>query len=307
MILHRVLLVLHVLPRLLIVSAYPSKLPCNFPAIFNFGDSNSDTGGLSATSLTDPVGWPNGETFFKMPSGRNADGRLLIDFIAEELGLPYVEPYLDALGGNFSHGANFATTLSPILDQNSTLPLGFYSPFSLSVQLSQFLQLKKRSQVLYQQGGTKKYMVPREEFFAEALYTIDIGQNDLTSILFSPNMSPENYLQDALQRLATVIKEIYKTGGRYFWIHNTGPLGCLPYVLVRPPVGSEEMDETGCRIFYNALAEKYNAMLNETVVKLREELPAASLTLVDVYSAKYHLITHASNYGKIHLFYIVTL
>ncbi|KAJ4814280.1 GDSL esterase/lipase [Rhynchospora pubera] len=146
-------------------------------------------------------------------------------------------------------------------------------------------------------GGTKKYMVPREEFFAEALYTIDIGQNDLTSILFSPNMSPENYLQDALQRLATVIKEIYKTGGRYFWIHNTGPLGCLPYVLVRPPVGSEEMDETGCRIFYNALAEKYNAMLNETVVKLREKLPAASLTLVDVYSAKYHLITHASNYA----------
>ncbi|KAJ4756526.1 GDSL esterase/lipase [Rhynchospora pubera] len=140
-------------------------------------------------------------------------------------------------------------------------------------------------------------MVPREEFFAEAVYTIDIGQNDLTSILFSPNMSPENYLQDALQHLATVIKEIYKTGGRYFWIHNTGPLGCLPYVLVRPPVGSEEMDETGCRIFYNALAEKYNAMLNETVVKLREELPAASLTLVDVYSAKYHLITHASNYG----------
>lgn len=63
-----------------------------------------------------------------------------------------MEAYLDALGGNFSHGANFATTLSLILEQNSTLPLGFFSPFSLAVQLHQFLQLKNRSQLIYQQG-----------------------------------------------------------------------------------------------------------------------------------------------------------
>lgn len=56
-------------------------------------------------------------------------------------------------------------------------------------------------------GGIKKCMMPRPEYFAEALYTIDIGQNDLTAILFtSPNTSPDNYLQDALQRFATVIK-----------------------------------------------------------------------------------------------------
>jgi hypothetical protein len=64
-----------------------------------------------------------------------------------------VKAYLDALGGNFSHGANFATTLSTILEQNTTLPLGFYSPFSLAIQLSQFLQFKSRSQLLYQQGN----------------------------------------------------------------------------------------------------------------------------------------------------------
>jgi hypothetical protein len=61
-------------------------------------------------------------------------------------------------------------------------------------------------------GGIKKYMVPSQEYFAEALYTIDIGQNDLTAILFpSLNMSPENYLQVALQRFATVIKVLSVT------------------------------------------------------------------------------------------------
>lgn len=55
--------------------------PCNFPAIYNFGDSNSDTGGISAAFLAVPP--PNGETFFGRPSGRTSDGRLVIDFIGK--------------------------------------------------------------------------------------------------------------------------------------------------------------------------------------------------------------------------------
>ncbi|GKV52492.1 hypothetical protein SLEP1_g59068 [Rubroshorea leprosula] len=52
---------------------------CDFPAIFNFGDSNSDTGGKSAAFHRIP--YPNGETFFHKPSGRYYDGKLIIDFI----------------------------------------------------------------------------------------------------------------------------------------------------------------------------------------------------------------------------------
>lgn len=53
--------------------------PCDFPAIYNFGDSNSDTGGGSAAFY--PMAPPCGETFFHRPAGRGCDGRLLIDFI----------------------------------------------------------------------------------------------------------------------------------------------------------------------------------------------------------------------------------
>lgn len=53
--------------------------PCDFPAIFNFGDSNSDTGGLSAVFGQAPP--PYGETYFHSPAGRYCDGRLIIDFI----------------------------------------------------------------------------------------------------------------------------------------------------------------------------------------------------------------------------------
>ena len=53
--------------------------PCKFPAIYNFGDSNSDTGGISAAF--DPIIAPYGDSFFHKPAGRDSDGRVLIDFI----------------------------------------------------------------------------------------------------------------------------------------------------------------------------------------------------------------------------------
>lgn len=53
--------------------------PCDFPAIYNFGDSNSDTGGISAAFV--PIPSPYGENFFGKPAGRDCDGRLIIDFI----------------------------------------------------------------------------------------------------------------------------------------------------------------------------------------------------------------------------------
>lgn len=57
--------------------------PCEFPAIYNFGDSNSDTGGISAAF--DPIRAPYGEGFFHKPAGRDSDGRLLIDFIGTNI------------------------------------------------------------------------------------------------------------------------------------------------------------------------------------------------------------------------------
>lgn len=54
---------------------------CHFPAIFNFGDSNSDTGGLSAMYGQAPP--PNGVTYFGAPAGRYCDGRLIIDFLGK--------------------------------------------------------------------------------------------------------------------------------------------------------------------------------------------------------------------------------
>jgi len=56
---------------------------CDFEAIFNFGDSNSDTGGFHAAFPAQPS--PYGMTYFKKPVGRASDGRLIVDFLGNDL------------------------------------------------------------------------------------------------------------------------------------------------------------------------------------------------------------------------------
>ncbi|XP_059316328.1 GDSL esterase/lipase At3g26430-like isoform X1 [Lycium ferocissimum] len=300
---------------------------CNFPAIFNFGDSNSDTGGLSAAFGQAP--YPHGETFFHAPAGRFSDGRLVIDFFAEALDLPYLSAFLDSIGSNFSHGANFATAGSTIRPQNTTMAQSGYSPISLDVQGVQFSDFHSRSQIIRQKGthfseqsSSRVYinmalschrlkvlffctgnifgqLLPKEEDFSQALYTFDIGQNDLTAG-YKLNMSTEQvkaYVPDLLSQLSNVVKKIYAKGGRSFWIHNTGPVGCLPYVMDRFFITAAQIDKYGCANPFNEVAKYFNLQLKETVAQLRKELPLAAITYVDVYFVKYSLIGHAKKLG----------
>lgn len=54
---------------------------CEFKAIFNFGDSNSDTGGFWAAFPAQSG--PFGMTYFNKPTGRATDGRLILDFLGK--------------------------------------------------------------------------------------------------------------------------------------------------------------------------------------------------------------------------------
>ncbi|GAV84437.1 Lipase_GDSL domain-containing protein [Cephalotus follicularis] len=273
--------------------------PCDFPAIYNFGDSNSDTGGISAAFA--PIPPPYGQGFFHKPAGRDCDGRLIIDFIAERVRLPYLSAYLNSLGANFGHGANFATGGSTIRRQNETIFEYGISPFALDMQIIQFDQFKARTADLYKQAKSpsERSKLPKPEDFAKALYTFDIGQNDL-SVGFRKMSFDQLHatMPDIINQFATAVKHLYQQGGRAFWIHNTGPIGCLPvnlFYLHNPAPGY--LDQHGCVKAQNDMAVEFNRQLKDRVIKLRAELPQAAITYVDVYAAKYEIISKPQSHG----------
>ncbi|KAK7395810.1 hypothetical protein VNO78_16380 [Psophocarpus tetragonolobus] len=272
---------------------------CAFPAIYNFGDSNSDTGGISASFV--PIPAPYGEGFFHKPSGRDCDGRLIIDFIAEKLNLPYLSAYLNSLGTNYRHGANFATGGSTIRKQNETIFQYGISPFSLDIQIVQFNQFKARTKQLYEEAKTslERDKLPVPEEFSKALYTFDIGQNDL-SVGFR-KMSFDQIresMPDIVNQLANAVKSIYQQGGRSFWIHNTSPFGCMPVQLFyKHNIAAGYLDQYGCVKDQNEMAGEFNNQLKDRITKLRTELPEAAITYVDVFAAKYALISNTKNEG----------
>lgn len=268
---------------------------CWFPAIYNFGDSNSDTGAVSAAFTG--VKPPNGISFFGSLSGRASDGRLIIDYITEELKLPYLSAYLDSVGSNYRHGANFAVG-------GSSIRPGGYSPFPLGLQVDQFLRFKSRTNILFNQLSDNrtetpfKSSLPRPEDFSRALYTFDIGQNDLAFGL--QHTSQEQVIKsipDILSQFFQAVQQLYYEGARVFWIHNTGPIGCLPYSYIYYEPKKGNIDANGCVKPQNDLAQKFNRQLKDQVFQIRRKFPLAKFTYVDVYTAKYELISNARSQG----------
>ncbi|MCO5594931.1 hypothetical protein L7F22_048966 [Adiantum nelumboides] len=262
---------------------------CPFSAIFNFGDSNSDTGGLVAAFP--PQARPNGETTFGEPAGRFSDGRLVVDFLAQGLGFPYLNPYLQAIGSNFSSGANFASAGASVLQPTSQVkPNGWLSPFYLQIQLNQFLHLKSTALELYSKGWFMD-VVPLPSTFENALYTFDMGQNDFSAQL--SNGVPLNQVSaifpQVVDTIGNTIQALYTTGARFFMVSNLGPLGCYPAILANSPVNPSDLDTNGCLNSFNQVVYNFNEMLKNKIFLLQTQLYGASIIYVDTNAIKYEM------------------
>ncbi|KAJ8440117.1 hypothetical protein Cgig2_003442 [Carnegiea gigantea] len=276
-------------------------IPCakcidfNYPAVFNFGDSNSDTGDLAASGLEAIADTPPyGQTYFQKPNGRYCDGRLIVDFLMDAMDLPFLKPYLDSVGAPmFRRGCNFATAGSTILPPTASS----VSPFSFGVQVAQFYRFKNRVKELSKSRKFDKY-IPSEDFFGKALYMFDIGQNDLAGAFYSKSfdqiLASIPYI---LQEFESGIKKLHDEGARFFWIHNTAPLGCLTQNVAKFGTDPSKLDAQGCVSAHNQAAQLFNLQLHALCKKLQGQLADANVTYIDIYMIKSNLISNYSRYG----------
>ncbi|XBH97553.1 hypothetical protein VPH35_127207 [Triticum aestivum] len=214
------------------------------------------------------------------------------------MGLPLLGPYLQSVGSDFRHGANFATLASTALLPNTSLFVTDISPFSLAIQLRQMKELSNRAIAA---GGTSGQL-PRPDVFGNSLYTIDIGQNDFTSNLASQGVeSVKQTLPSVISQISLAIQDLYSIGARKFMVFNMAPIGCYPAFLVELPHSSDDLDEYGCMTSYNSAVVYYNELLNNSLAKVRKTLQKASIMYVDKYSVMLELFRHPEAHGELSL------
>ncbi|KAM3303867.1 hypothetical protein P3S67_014898 [Capsicum chacoense] len=140
--------------------------------------------------------------------------------------------------------------------------------------------------------------LPKPKDFSRALYMMDSGQNDIHyGLEYMIEEEVKKSIPNIISQFTVAVVQLYEKGARAFWIHNTGPIGCLPYFLVKYPPSPDNADQNGCVKSYNEVAQEFNKQLKDSVSRLRDQHPDAVLICVDLYSAKYSLISNAKDYG----------
>ncbi|KAL5579654.1 hypothetical protein UlMin_012096 [Ulmus minor] len=260
----------------------------NYVPFFIFGDSFLDAGNnnyINTSTLDQANFWPYGETYFKFPTGRFSDGRLVVDFIAEYAELPLIPPFLQPGFRQYYAGVNFASAGAGVLVETFQGAV-----IDLRTQLRYF---KKVENWLTHKLGK----VEAEVTLSRAVYMFGIGTNDYMSIFLTNSTllstySKSEYVEMVIGNFTFVIEEIYARGGRKFGFMNLPTFGCFPGIrIVKPSNNGSCLQEA------LTLSKLHNQALSKLLIKLGKKLEGFKYSLYDLNSNIRHRINHPSKYG----------
>uniref|UniRef100_A0A7N0ZXC3 Uncharacterized protein n=1 Tax=Kalanchoe fedtschenkoi TaxID=63787 RepID=A0A7N0ZXC3_KALFE len=260
-------------------------------ALFVFGDSLFDAGNNQylnrssrSSSELEASTWPYGETYFKRPTGRLSDGRIVPDFVAQFARLPILLPYLQPGAKDLRNGANFASAGAGVLSETH------HGMISLGEQLSYF---REAENTLKQQMGA----AATGRLLTDAVYLFSMGGNDYFHFYLSNSKAAtqpkkRGFVARVIGNLSQVLQEVYDMGGRKIGFQNAGPLGCAP--------GMKAMNGftgPGCIALLSELARLHNRALSRVLAALAAKNPGFKYSIFNYYDALYDRITNPSKYG----------
>ncbi|GLJ37442.1 hypothetical protein SUGI_0760750 [Cryptomeria japonica] len=244
-------------------------------AIFIFGDSTADPGNNNGLNTIFKCNFlPYGRDFpTHQPTGRFCNGRLVTDFIAEELGLKetvpaYLDPQLktqDLLTG-VSYASSAAGYDDLTAHNNKAVPIW-----------QQVEYFKAHVEKLKKVVGEKN----ASDIVRNALYGISIGSNDILDNYFllpirRKEFSVEQYQDFLVKKAEDFTKELYHLGARKLGVFGLPPLGCLP---VERSVRLQTTDVRPCVEKLNQVAMTYNEKLQAVISNLKPKLPGMMMVL----------------------------
>nr|XP_009411654.1 PREDICTED: GDSL esterase/lipase At1g28600-like [Musa acuminata subsp. malaccensis] len=257
-----------------------------YSAIFSFGDSLADTGNaIRLGGLGGPTGTPPyGRTFFNRPTGRFSDGRLIVDFIAQGLGLPLLRPYLG--GGSsedFRQGVNFAVAGATALDLSFFREKGIqptWTDKSLHVQIQLFKQLLP---------SIAAGRDPKDVLNSSLILMGEIGGNDYNQPFFQGIKLDEirPFVPSVISAISSGINDLIELGAKTLLVPGNFPIGCVPvYLDIYKSYNVEEYEsDTGCIKWLNELSKYHNRLLLAELDRLRKLHPNVMIIYANYYDA----------------------
>jgi phospholipase/lecithinase/hemolysin len=247
-----------------------SSLP-TYSAIYAFGDSLSDAGNLSISTVgTVPVSPPYYKQQYGILSGNVfSNGPTWVQNLSIALGLGTLAPSL-AAGTDFAYGGA-ETGSTP---QNADLPA--YAAISLPAQLSEF-----------------QTQVPSPS--ANALYTLSVGANDIDDILATPTLTVQQQTTDvdaAVANEISFVSHLIDDGARNLLVLDVPDLGKIPEITEGLDDGSDTASAA-----YDAqasqLASEYNTALNSQLAGIT----GVNVHVVNTYALLDDAIANPAAYG----------
>ncbi|KAI3710178.1 hypothetical protein L2E82_39952 [Cichorium intybus] len=271
-------------------TALSSSIPLGYDKIYSFGDSLADTGNfLHSGALTNPVigKLPYGETFFHHATGRCSNGRLIVDFIAEKYGLPYLPPYLpivESLKSKGKHGVNFAVAGATALDSKFFYDQGIgqilWTNYSLNTQLGWFKRLKSSVCTTKQECNS---------YFKRSLFLLgEIGGNDYNYAFFVGGNynKTKGMVPFVVGTISAAASMLIEEGAKHLVVPGNFPIGCsAAYLTLFATQDKAAYDRNGCLKEHNAFSKYHNFQLKLALEKLRQKYPEARIIYADYYGA----------------------
>ncbi|XP_006644441.2 GDSL esterase/lipase At1g28600-like [Oryza brachyantha] len=286
---------------LLLPAAQGSAAPC-YPRVFSFGDSLADTGNIAFLYGNDtrrPSLWPPyGETFFHRATGRCSNGRLIVDFIAEALGLPFVRPYWSGqTAEDFAHGANFAvggaTALGPDFFRARGMPVR-NGTVHLDMEMKWFRDLLH---LLCPAG-----LAGCKDMMNQSLFLVgEIGGNDYNHPLLNGVSITKirSFPPSVIAKISSIITELIGLGAKTLVVPGNLPIGCIPnYLRIFMSDKQEDYEpQTGCLRWMNEFSQYHNKLLLDELEKLRKLHPNVTIIYADYYGAAMEIFLSPEHFG----------